>query len=132
MKFVYGFSATLEATQTVVGGGGSGKVTFQPMEVTIPVGPVATEMNQTEVTGAHYSQVTIQLYKPGTTTVAETINARSVSVVALTTADNGAVTSAPLVTVDLAYRSYEDQVQSGGSGQQPVTSSWDLATNKSG
>lgn len=128
---LYAFSADVQQTLNLgsqSSGAGAGKASFSPLSLTIPSGPAQVDLLEAAVTGGHFTSAQIQLYQPGTTTVAETLALSLVAVSDVSTVNDGSAAAPALVRVSLQYGAFKLEVPATTS--TPAQSvQWDRITN---
>lgn len=113
------------------GGQGVGKLTTPGATMTVPVGPLLTQLMQDEATGQHYRSATVELYKPGTTTVVGTYEMYIVAVASIVIGNDGSATSSPQATVTVEYEGFTATVPPSSPGGVASTAQWNLVDNNS-
>ncbi|MDH2902426.1 MAG: type VI secretion system tube protein Hcp, partial [Actinomycetota bacterium] len=103
-------------------GAGVGKSSFDPMVMTIPLGPAAIDLTQSVDSGSQIATGTVILYAANSKTKVEEIDLSNVAVSSLTTSSD-ASTSGPLVSVSLKYAAIKYVLPTGETAQ------WSQATN---
>ncbi len=112
-------------------GAGKGRLTTPGATMTVPVGPLLTELMTYEATGTHYRTATVQLYKPGTTTVVGTYEMYAVVVTSIVMSNDGSATSSPHATVTVDYEGFKATVPPSSPGGVASTAQWNLVYNNS-
>lgn len=131
---LYGFSSSIEQVLSIgsqSSGAGAGKVTFNPVTMTLPIGPASVALMSAADSGAQLTSVSIVLYGANSTTTVETLDLSLVAVQTVSTSNDGAATSTPQVTASIEYGAYQ-VVLPGTNGQStgPI-SSWNRVNNTS-
>ena len=115
---LYSFSSSIDQTLGIgsqSSGAGAGKVTFNPATMTIPIGDASLALTDSLYSANPLNSASIVLFAPQSTTPVETIDLTLVAVKNVTTSNDGAPSSSPLVAVSIEFGAVQFTLPSGQS-----------------
>ena len=111
---VRSFSADVSSPRDLATGQASGKRQYKPLMITKQMDAATPLFHKALGTNELLSSVVLKIYRPGTTTVDETITLTQASVSEITNAGSGAADALPLETLSITFQSISYEFSFGG------------------
>ncbi len=130
---LYSFSTGLQSALNIgsqSSGAGAGKVTLVPTTMSFAIGPDLPLLSSHVMSGVALGEIVVKLYQPGTTTTVETLTFTLDGIKSLTTSNDGAASSSPLVTMTVESGTVKYGVTPTKSSNLPSNAGWNLVQNK--
>jgi|GEM_PF-6281570 len=111
---VRSFSADVSSPRDLATGQATGKRQYKPLMITKQMDAATPLFHKALGTNELLSSVVLKIYRPGTTTVDETITLTQASVSEITNAGSGAGDALPLETLSITFQSISYEFSFGG------------------